>query len=108
MIKSHAFLPQKSSYSFGLFALIRYRHSVRCFFKTVDCGQGMQVMHSMTNELLRDDRFFFFFFVHDFGTKIEKSKADSKRIFFLQKNTMTLGQKLVSILESQTIFLSYP
>ena len=44
---------------------------------SVACGQGMQIMHCMTNET-----------------------------FFLKN--MILGRKLVFILESQTIFLSYP
>ena len=45
------------------------------------CGQGMQVMLCMTNELLRDD------------------------LFLLNKKTTVLGQKLVFVLESHTIFV---
>ena len=36
------------------------------------CGQGMQVMHCMINELLRKE----LFLEHEFGTKTEKSETD--------------------------------
>ena len=84
------------------------------------------------NELLHDDLFFLlkkehqsfgtkkrncrlipsedFFFLREqypFLTKNEKSGTDSKQRLFFLKNTINFGQKLVFVLESQTIFLSY-
>ena len=46
-------------------------------YTAVVCGQGTQVMLCMTNELLRDDLYFFLNKEHHgFGTKLEKSEAD--------------------------------
>ena len=50
----------------------------------------------------------FFFGEHcDFGTKKEKSETQSRQRPFFLENTMILGQKLVFVLESQTIILIY-
>ena len=57
------------------------------------CGQGMQVMHCMTNELLRDDLFFLFKEHHDFRTKEGKSETGSKRRPFFFREHCDFGTK---------------
>ena len=50
----------------------------------VACGQGMQVMLCMANELLRGDLLLLYKKPHGFGTKEEKFEANPERRLFLR------------------------